>query len=103
MAKAKIKAAKGRPKVAYDESSEAQMQTAEQATQDEVQDEPVAPDPPADPDPAPTPKSLNTDQEFLLELAATIYSKAGPGTLMDAYQHAKNLVQMALDDETVSP
>jgi hypothetical protein len=68
-----------------------------------VQDEAVSP--PADPAPAPPDArqvSLDPDQQFLVQVAATIYSKAGPGTLTDAYQHAKNLVQMAVDDPGVS-
>ena len=46
---------------------------------------------------------LTSHQQFLLLLAAILYNRAAIGGLKDAYQNAKNLVQLLLDDEASTP
>lgn len=42
---------------------------------------------------------LDQEQQFVLIIAAILYTKPGPHTIEQAYQQAKNLVQTLLDDE----
>lgn len=42
--------------------------------------------------------TLTTDQTLLLQLAATIYAKPTMTSLEDAYQIAKHLVELLLND-----
>lgn len=55
--------------------------------------------PPAQPRRGYSRSRLNADQQFILILAAIMYTKAGPHTIQEAYQSAKNLTQLLLDEE----
>jgi hypothetical protein len=99
------KAAKGRSKMADGESRAPQQNDDEGKDQEQKQPAPQLPPHPvqglqAAPAPAPayTPEHLDQDEQFLLLLAAIMFAKAGPGSVKDAYQHAKNLVQLLADD-----
>jgi hypothetical protein len=59
-------------------------------------DEPEPENPEPEPEPA---EPLTQDQQFLLFLAAIIFSKSNLHLLADAYTNAKNLVQLLRDDE----
>jgi len=59
-------------------------------------DEPEPENPEPDPEPA---EPLTQDQQFLLFLAAIMFTKSNVHLLADAYTNAKNLVQLLRDDE----
>ena len=49
--------------------------------------------------PTPAPTLTPVDRSLVLLVAAIMFTKPGPGSLKEAYQHAKNLIQMLDDDE----
>lgn len=59
-------------------------------------DEPEPENPEVEPIPA---EPLTQDQQFLLFLAAIMFTKSNVHLLADAYTNAKNLVQLLRDDE----
>ena len=68
--------------------------------QDQSPDQPPASgDPGEDAGQSPAPPASPVDRSLVLMVAAIMYTKPGPGSVRDAYQHAKNLIEMLDEDE----
>ena len=112
---------KGRSRaMSEDETQENAEETQqENGAEQEAQQAPAAPPPALPPAPVspqgsgaalPTagttekgaPTAISQDQQFVLLLAAIMYTKPGAHGVRDAYQSAKNLVQALRDDEAAA-
>ena len=109
--KAKKKVTEGRSKAMDDEHNSDGPEEQQPPDQGDPGDAPTPPpdqspdQPPASGDPgedagqSPAPPASPVDRSLVLMVAAIMYTKPGPGSVRDAYQHAKNLIEMLDEDE----